>query len=178
MSVLSALGSSKQQISESESAINLDCVEPIQSELKWNIRHSDSELSIRNESLYVGRLPVSGSSCVFLLTITTIPCTVAHSPLACSGPELLSSCRTDGRLLVFIHRPALRCPGLWILHPDHVSSYTARACEHTVDDLRQFWGRGQRRRERERGETLQKISCQNQSAEQTEKLLLQRKDTN
>lgn len=169
--VLSALGYIKQQINESEWVSNRTGL--CRAHSKWaEVALSEKPvLPIPNyrstESLYVGWLPVSGSSCVSLLAITTIPCAVAHSPLACSGPEFLSSCRTDGRLLVFIHRPARRYPGLWILHPDHVSSYTARACEHTVDDLRQFWGRGQHHRESERGETLQKISCQNQGAEQT-----------
>lgn len=141
-------------------------VEVAWSEMSVRYRTIDP-LSVRSESVSVGRLPVCGSSCVSLLTIAPIRRTDVHSPLACPGPAFLSSCRPDGRLLVFIHRPAPRCPGLWILYPDHVSSYTGRACEHTVDDLRQFWGRGQHRRERERGETLQKRSCQKQSAEQT-----------
>lgn len=57
---------------------------------KWN--------TFSAESGFLARLPVSGSSCVSQLTVTRIPCTVAHSLRAYSGAEFLSSRRTHGHL--------------------------------------------------------------------------------
>lgn len=144
----------KQQINERASVRKVD-------HSKW--------ITFRYRTLR--RVRVSRSvTCVRLLLrlsvhCNNIPCTVAHSLRACSGAEFLSSCRTHGRLPIFIHRPARRCPGLWILHPDHVSSYTAWACEHTVNDLRQFWGRGQRQREGGETDAAKKLS-KSEGAEQ------------